>query len=282
MQLLERFGIEVIPVTLIEIQALYEETLKNRRNDLQKLVEHYKRDFETKVEDENLLRTAALNLTIRRWADELQVDGIASSCWGPMREIAGIASCFTFSELTGEHLPVICETDIHGAISSVMAQAATHWEKASFLADITMRHPVDNNAELLWHCGVFPGTTACSDCKPSISCSFDESRPTVGEFRLEGGDITICRFDATNDDYGLFMAQGKGVEGPATKGTYGWFEFKNWPRIEHKLVYGPYIHHCAGIHAKISPALFEACKYISGLHPDPIEPEKEEIEAYLI
>ncbi|MDR1579163.1 MAG: hypothetical protein LBS35_02300 [Synergistaceae bacterium] len=47
-----------------------------------------------------------------------------------MREIGGIASCFTFSELTGEGLPVICETDVHGAISSVIAQAATHWQKA--------------------------------------------------------------------------------------------------------------------------------------------------------
>ena len=38
-----------------------------------------------------------------------------------MDTIAGVAPCFVFSELTGEGIPVICEGDIHGAISSVMS-----------------------------------------------------------------------------------------------------------------------------------------------------------------
>lgn len=280
MQLLERFGIEVVPTTMIELQNMYNDTINNRKKDLESFVKYYKESFNSHIDDEFLLRTAALNRTIRWWADEHDVDGIASSCWDAMRQIGGISSCFTFSELTDEHLPVVCETDIHGAISSVIAQSAARWEKASFLADITVRHPTNDNAELFWHCGVFPRSTASVD-KPVIGHSFDEHRPSVGNFLLKDGDITICRFDCTNDNYQLLMAQGKSVEGPKTTGTYGWFEFKDWPKIEHKLVYGPYIHHCAGIYEKIAPVLYEACKYISELTADAADPTSEEIEKYL-
>lgn len=281
MQLLEQFGIEIVPTTMIELENLFLDTLKNRRAELDALVNEYRSTFDVRIDEDSLVRTAALNRTIWNWAQEHQVDGIASSCWEPMRQIGGIASCFTFSELTEAHLPVVCETDIHGVVSSVMAQAATQWQKASFLADITVRHPQNNNAELLWHCGVFPRSVASEAAKPAIGCSFDADLPSVGNFQLKGGDVTICRFDCTGDKYQLFTAQGHSVDGPATTGTYGWVEFPDWPKIEHKLVCGPYIHHCAGIHEKIAPVLYEACKYIPGLLPDPVEPGAEEIEAFL-
>lgn len=281
MQLLEQFGVEVVPITMIELENMYNDTLKNRKDKLTDYIKYYKETFEVRIDDESLLHTAAMNRTIRWWADEHNIDAIASNCWGAMRQIGGISSCFTFSELTEEKLPVACETDINGAISSVIAQASTRWKKSSFLADITMRHPTNNNAELFWHCGVFPRSTALETTKPVIGFSFDEGRPSVGSFKMKGGDITICRFDSTGDQYQLLMAEGKGVEGPATKGTYGWFEFKDLPALEHKVVYGPYIHHCAGTYHNSSTAMYEACKYIPGLAPDPTSPDKDEIEAFL-
>ena len=42
---------------------------------------------------------------------------------------------------------------------------------------------------------------------------------------------------------------------------------ENWPRLEAKIVEGPYIHHCVGIHEDVVPVLYEACKYI-GVKPD--------------
>lgn len=281
-ELLEKFSIEIVPITMVEIQDRFNEILENERELLEKEAETFKEKYDAQVPDDSLIRTAALKLTFRRWAEEMQLDAVASNCWGPIRQTAGIASCFAFSELTGEGLPIACETDVCGAITSVIAQAATQWQKASFFADITVRHPTNDNAELLWHCGVFPCRTACTDCKPVIGRSFDEHRPTVTNFRLAAGDITICRFDGIDGNYQLFMAQGHSVEGPMTKGAYGWFEFDNWPRVEHKLINGPYVHHCAGVHQNISTVLYEACKYIPGLTADPISPGKEEIEEFLI
>ena len=280
MQLIERFGVEIVPITMLELQSQYEDTLKNCRLELEEMAAGYRTLFDVRIDDSDLIKAAALNRTIRQWADTYEVDAIASSCWGAMRRISGTSACFTFSELTEAHLPVACEADIHGAISSVMAQAATRWKKASFLADITVRHPTNDNAELLWHCGVFPRSTASESEMPKVNFSFDEHRPGVTTFPMKDGDITICRFDCSKDNYQLFMAQGKRVDGPATGGAYGWFEFKDWPELEHKLVYGPYIHHCAGVYETISPVLYEACKYLPGLAPDPIQPDAAEIMAF--
>jgi L-fucose isomerase-like protein len=281
LQLLERFGIEVVPITLIELENMYKDAFANRKAILAERVQYYKQNFKIGVEEDFLYRTAAMYEAIRRWAGDFQIAGIASNCWGAFRQIAGIASCFTFSELTDNKLPVVCETDIHGAITSVMAQAATGWEKVSFLADITARHPENENAELFWHCGVFPRSVSDPTTGATIAKNFDEDRPTVGNLVLADGSVTISRLDCSGDVYQLFMSRGDVVKGPKTTGTYGWIQFRDWPAIEHKIATGPYIHHCVGIYADIVPVLYETCRYIPGLKADPLQPDAAEIEAAL-
>ena len=51
-------------------------------------------------------------------------------------------------------------------------------------------------------------------------------------------------------------------------------------KLEAKIVEGPYIHHCAGIHGNVVARLYEACKYI-GVKPDLYDDNDEEIKAYL-
>lgn len=281
LQLLERFGIEVVPTTLIELQAIFQDTLKNENKILDDMIASYRSRYAIHVEEDRLRNSAALTRSIRRWADEMKLDAIASACWGPMRELGNVASCFSFSELTEEKLPVICENDIHGAITSVIAQAATRWTCPSFFADLTIRHPENDNAELFWHCGVFPSSLGREDQRSSVEPNFDEKRPCVAHFELKKGDVTLCRFDCSEDQYSLLMMEGKVIDGPITEGTYGWIEFKDWPKIEHKFVTGPYIHHCVGVYGHIAEILYEACKYIPGLKPDFTEPTEEELAARL-
>lgn len=76
----------------------------------------------------------------------------------------------------------------------------------------------------------------------------------------------------------MFLGEGKGINGPMTKGTYVWFETENWPKWEHKLVQGPYIHHVAGTYGKVADVLLEACRYIKNLTPDPATPSREQLE----
>ena len=100
------------------------------------------------------------------------------------------------------------------------------------------------------------------------------------EAEAKKGDLTLCRFDGDNGAYSLLLGNAKGVEGPYTKGTYLWVEVKNLKRLEAKVVEGPYIHHCVGIHKDVLPVLYEACKYI-GVKPDLYDDVEEEVKAYI-
>ena len=48
-----------------------------------------------------------------------------------------------------------------------------------------------------------------------------------------------------------------------------------------KIVKGPYVHRCLGIHLDVVPALYEACNYIPNLKPDPVDPTESQIAAWL-
>jgi L-fucose isomerase-like protein len=177
-------------------------------------------------------------------------------------------------------IPVGCETDVHAALTGLMLQAAAG--SATFCADLTIRHPENDNAELLWHCGPFPSCLAAPGQELSVIGRGQpvNRTPGLGQWRLKGGPVTIGRLDGDHGSYSLFMGQAEGTDGPHTEGTYIWIETGDWPRWEHKLIYGPYIHHVVGVHGHVAPILYEACKYIPGLEPDPVEPSEDALRAY--
>ena len=78
----------------------------------------------------------------------------------------------------------------------------------------------------------------------------------------------------------MLLGKAKGVDGPKGMGTYLWDEVENIKRLEAKIVEGPYIHHCVGIHKDVVPVLYEACKYM-GITPDLYDPIEEDVKAYL-
>lgn len=281
-ELLERYGIDLVPLTLPELKKRYEYTLDMKMDQVQERAEHTYKIMDTvHFPKEKLVNVAGLVITLMDWAEEQNLTAAATQCWGPMFDTIGISPCFALSELNELGFPVICEADIHGAVSAVMAQAAAGGSSPIFLADVTARHPDNDNAELFWHCGVFPKELARKDKPLELNIHYNRKAPVVGSWELKGGDISLVRFDGVQGRYSLLMGQGKGTEGPYNHGTYAWIEFKDWPTWEHKFIYGPYIHHCVGIHEKITSVLYEACRYIPGLEPDPVEPEKKKIEAFL-
>ena len=282
LELLERFGIEIVPISLQDIKRSMDLILKEKHGEVKDTVEEVKSKInKILIKDEDLDRIAALKLAVKQWAGQEGLSAVAILCTAPMREITGVSVCFASSELTDMGLPVICETDVHGAISSVIAQASVLGESPTFLSDLTIRHPENDNAELLWHCGVFPYSLKKEGSESILKDHYGAHYPGAGEWEIKGGDITISRFDGLKGEYRLLMSQGKGVEGPHTNGSFVWVEFKDWPKLEHRLIYGPYIHHCTGVYGKVAPVLYEACRYIPGLTADPVDPTMEEIEKYL-
>lgn len=264
-ELLERFGIQIVPVDLTEIVGRADSKMENNRDEVASVVEGFKAKADCSGVNQDLLqKIAALKLTIQEWASENGCSAIAMQCWSVLPKCFDILPCFIIGELTDDGLPAACETDIHGAITSIMLQAAVRGVTPTFFADLTVRHPENDNGELLWHCGPFP-----------LSLKKENSRASVvgkglGQCEIRGGDITIARFDGDHGEYSLLMGHVRGIPGPKTTGTYVWVEADDWPKWEKAFIYGPYIHHVAGVHGRVAPVLYEACRYIPGLRPDPI------------
>lgn len=276
-ELLEKFNIQLSPIPLPE---LTEEIAKAKEEgtEVAKTVAYCKENFNVCIKDNELENVAALKVAMRNLATKYGCNAGAIQCWNALQKEIGIMPCAANSLLNEEGFPVVCETDIHGAITAIMAEAAGMDEARTFFADWTVRHPDNENGELLQHCGPWP--ISCASCKPTIGYPLAFSHPGAVEAEAKHGEMTLCRFDGDNGEYSLLLGNAKGVEGPYTKGTYVWVEVKNWKRLEAKIVEGPYIHHCVGIHKDIVPVLYEACKYI-GVKPDLYDDNDEEVKAYI-
>ncbi|MGQ9682795.1 MAG: L-fucose/L-arabinose isomerase family protein [Anaerolineae bacterium] len=282
-ELLERWGIQLVPTTLVDVERAVKALVERPTEPLKAAAEEIRTRVDlARVTEDELQRLAALKLALRAWAERERLDAIAIQCWDALQNALGLFPCFVDGLLTDEFLPVACETDVHGALTALMLQAAARYTTPIFFADLTVRHPEDDNAELLWHCGPFPLSLAEPESKPHITDNYIAATGVCGcgEWRIRGGDLTLARFDGDHGRYSLLMGHARGTQGPFTRGTYLWAQVNNWPLWEQKLVYGPYIHHIVGAHGSYAPALYEACKYIPGLEADPVEPAAAEIMAH--
>ena len=165
--------------------------------------------------------------------------------------------CVMVGDLTDEGIPLACECDINGAVSQAILRAVNLYDESVFLADLTIRNPENENSELLWHCGPFPYSLKSADSEAGLVAGQEQ-------FRLKDGDLTLCRFDDIDGSYSLFAGEGtsRSKSGPATSGTYTYLEVENWKRWEEKLIFGPYIHHVAGVYGKYLPVLREVARYL--------------------
>lgn len=276
-ELLEKFNIQLAPIPLPELTQEVKKA-KEEKTEVAEVMEYCHKNMIVKVKEEELENIAAMKVAMKRMAVKYGCNAAAIQCWNALQTELGIMPCAANSLLNEEGLPVVCETDIHGAITAVMVEAATLDDTRSFFADWTVRHPDNENGELLQHCGPWPISVAQE--KPSIGYPLAFDHPGAVEAQAKFGELTLARFDGDNGEYSMLLGNAKGIPGPYTKGTYLWIEVENLKRLEDKLVCGPYIHHCVGIHKNVVPILYEACKYI-GVKPDLYDPVEEDVKAYI-
>lgn len=276
-ELLEKFNIQLAPIPMPELTQEVK-LAKAEGTEVAEVIAYCRENMNVRINDSQIENVAALKVAMKRLAKKYGCRAVAIQCWNALQSELGIMPCAANSLMNEEGIPVVCETDIHGAVTALLAEAAGMNTTPSFFADWTVRHPDNENGELLQHCGPWP--ISCAASKPAIGYPLAFDYPGAVEAEAKHGDVTLCRFDGDNGEYSLLMGAAKGIDGPYTKGTYLWVEVKNWKRLEKKLVEGPYIHHCVGIHKDIVPVLYEACKYI-GVTPDLYDNNREEIEDYL-
>lgn len=276
-ELLEKFNIQLSPIPMPELIDEVKK-VKGEKTEVSKVVAYCKENMEVCIKEPQLENVAALKVAMKNLATKYGCKAIAIQCWNQLQNEIGIMPCAANALLNDEGIPVVCETDIHGAITSILVEAAGMGETRSFFADWTIRHPDIENGELLQHCGPWPISIAKEKAKLTYPLAFKHPGSITAE--AKHGDVSLVRFDGDNGEYSMLLGNAKGVEGPKGMGTYLWVEVDNIKRLEAKIVEGPYIHHCVGIHKDVVPVLYEACKYI-GITPDLYDPIEEDVKAYL-
>ncbi|HEY5584751.1 MAG TPA: fucose isomerase [Ruminiclostridium sp.] len=264
-ELMEKFGIEIVPINIEIVKQKMNEIMEKQISNVEFTANDIKNRINCSQTDVNdLIKIAALILAVKELVLINKCSAIAIECWTVMPASLGVLPCFAIAELTDMGVPATCEADINGAITSALLTAAARGKATTFFGEYTMRHPENDNAELIWHCGSFPYSLK----KRSSQAELIDGR---ANWEIEDGDITLARFDGDRGNYKLFAGQAKGIQGPRTTGTYVWIETDNWTKWEKKLINGPYIHHVSGIHGRYLSILQEMCKYIPYLTFDGVE-----------
>lgn len=276
-ELLEKFNIQIIPIPLPELIIETRKILE--QNLAQEELKFLQENTVVKISENKVATIAALAKAMQLLIKKYNCQIGAIQCWNALQDELGVLPCAANSIMAGLGTPIICETDIHGAITTLMVEAAKLNTTNSFFADWTTRHPDNPNGELLQHCGPWPFSVAKD--KPELTCpiAFTDGGALSAEAK-PSDKLTLARFDGDNGEYSLLLGNAKSIDGPKILGTYMWIEVDNVKRLEEKIVTGPYIHHCVGLYGDVVPVLYESCKYL-GIKPDLYDPIEEQVKAYL-
>ena len=116
----------------------------------------------------NYSKCLVLKYSLTNPIQEFNLQVVVFQCWNELHFQLGICSCFVNALITDEGTPFSRESDIHAAIISLMLQAANMSEEPTLFSDLTISHPENDNAKLLWHCSVFP-PSVCGNEVPGWS-----------------------------------------------------------------------------------------------------------------
>lgn len=264
-ELLDKFGIRMIPINLAVIRDRYERILKERVEELKAGAAMLREMYETdEITAKSLEKIFAFVLLYQGIFEEYQVDAVSAECWTAMNLLVGAMPCTAYGILADMGYIIGCESDVHATITQVLLACAAGGNRRPFLGEFTTRHPTDRNTELLWHCGPF----ARSLKKEGSPCKSINMRQW---FQVKDGHYTLARMDQDHGKYFLLAGECDSAEGPYTFGTYLWAKFKNLSKWERKLIEGPYIHHMSEIEGSYCGILEEFCKYVPGLSYDTVE-----------
>ena len=266
-ELLDKFGIQILPIDMVDFINAVKNRAKNDRKKYQEELKEIKKwlTVEGLKSDEPLLNSLASRDELLMLVEEQNLDAISIKSFSSIQDELGGGGGLGGS-MVCDRIPLIDESDIHGAVSSVLIEAASKTNEPSFFPEFVIRHPENNNAALLWH-----GNAPLSLREPGSKVKMSPPwilkglPPDSLHFKLKDGPITLCRFDGDYGEYILGVGQCYTTKGPRTQEFYAWVEVDDWPHWERTMIEGPYIHHLSAVYDHCANVLDEACKYIPGL-----------------
>ncbi len=261
-ELMQRFGLHIVPINNALVAKKFNKILQERDAELvegEKLfLERYDVDDFTKP---LLKRIYAFVLLFKELFEEYNLDAISSECWTSMEMACGVLPCSAYGFLLDEGYLVSCESDMHAAITMALLSCASFGKNPPFMGEFTVRHPQDENVELLWHCGPFPYSLHREGKKPVEYIQRQW-------FEAKHSKYTVARFDQDDGKYMILNGTCESADGPFTNGTYVWGRFNDLDKWERRLIEGPYIHHMVEIEGDYTKEIKEFCKFVPHLKPD--------------
>ncbi len=267
-ELMEKFGLKIIPINFALIEQRMKATLDEKPAEMKEIADGIRRNYQMDDLTPKYVETmAAYAVTLKRLYDEFNLDAISAECWTATPVMFdGFAPCTVYSILNDMGYLVSCESDMHCLLTMILLKSATLGEGKPLFGEFTVRHPEDRNAELLWHCGPFPLSQKAESGVGSTARLVNQR----SWFRAKDGVYTVARLDQESGRYKILPLVGHTTEGPATHGTYLWVKFDDLQKIEDRIIDGPYIHHFTEIAGDYSREIREFCKYFPNLETDEI------------
>ena len=214
---------------------------------------------------ESLLRSAKLEVFLRRWRQENAIDAMAVQCWTSIQRNFGVCSCTTMARFGDEGVPSACEADVLGAMSMHACTLASG--SAAALADWNNLHNEDDELVNLWHCGVFPASFTSKRAKMALheimvsggAAKREEAFGTL-ELVADPSPLTLCRVtQAPAGQWKAMIAQGDIESNRAeTFGGYGWCRIANLQHLYRNVLLRHFPHHVAITQSCVGNALWEA------------------------
>ncbi len=263
-ELMDQFGIRIIPVNLAVARDKFNRILQTRKDEVEAGAARLRQMYEMDEPSEAALdKIYAFVLLFQEIFEEYNVAAASAECWSATQLLVGAVPCTAYALLADMGYIVGCESDVHATMTQVVLSCLTLGQKKPFLGEFTTRHPTDRNIELLWHCGPFAYSLKKKGTQPKIV----NMRQWL---QVEDGHYTAARIDQDHGRYAFAACECDSAEGPYTNGSYLWARFKDLPRVERELIEGPYIHHMSEIEGSLTESIREFCKYVPGLKFDSI------------
>ena len=196
-ELLEKFNIQLAPIPMPELTEAVAKA-KAEKTEVDKAVAYIRSHMDVRIKDDEVENVAGLYVAMKGLMEKYGCNAGAIQCWNALQGELGVMPCAANAMLNEIGIPMVCETDIHGAITALLVEAAALDGTRSFFADWTIRHPDIENGELLQHCGPWPISVAKETPKLTYPLAFDYPGSLTAE--AKPGDISLVRFDGDNGE----------------------------------------------------------------------------------
>ena len=150
-KILERTGISVTTIDFSEILGNANK-LSGDDRVVKEQIEKIKAYAPTgSTPDKSLVQIAKLDVVLREFVEENELDATAIQCWTSLQKNFGCNVCTSMSMMSEDMLPSACEVDVTGTLTMYAMQLASG--SPSALVDWNNNYADDDEKCVLFHCG---------------------------------------------------------------------------------------------------------------------------------